>query len=79
MQGVEVLALVFMKPLDLHVEDSVRIQRHAGGPPHIFRQPELIAAFHRGKVLQRRWIVRKGAQLGQLPGVQRKAVADPLL
>ena len=51
MQRIEVLAFIFMQPLDLYIKDRIGVQSDPGGIQHMFGQPLFVFELDGGELL----------------------------
>ena len=75
-QGVHLLALVLVQPLDLDVEDGILLQRHTLPLLEGLAQGPLLLLLDGEQLLQGRCVVLVGQQPFQLGGVLLPARAD---
>ena len=76
MQGVQVLAFIFVHALDLDVEDGIRIEHDVVRLLDIFGQTDFVVALDLAKLLQYGGVVLEFQEFLQLCGVVDIAVAD---
>ena len=76
MKQVQVLALVFMQPLDLDIEERGRIDRDAAFIEDDLGQANLVGMFHRHEFVLESGIVGPLLQPAKLVEISRPTVAD---
>ena len=65
-EEVQELALVLVNALDLHVEQRIDSDLHAGAPPHLLGEPQLVGALDAAEMAAKFRILRRSDQPSDL-------------